>query len=121
MDEGHLTPYLQEMRKLLKKAGFSVAKENIVVTGGRVRAGYQVGETIFTNCGDAGMVVHIIGERPGSGHHAFSAYIANGGQNVWCKAGAMDHDSVKVVSGISDTGLNPKDAARETVALMKKM
>ncbi|OEU76223.1 MAG: ethanolamine ammonia-lyase [Desulfuromonadales bacterium C00003068] len=121
MDEGHLTPYLQEMRKLLKAAGFSVAKENIVITGGRVRAGYQVGENIFTNCGEAGMVVHIIGERPGSGHHAFSAYIANGGQNVWCKAGTMDHDSVKVVSGISDTGLNPKDAARETVALMKKM
>lgn len=121
MDQGHLMPYLKEMRKLLKEAGFSVAKENIVITGGRVRAGYQVGETVFTTCGDAGMVVHIIGERPGSGHHAFSAYIALADQNVWCKPGLMDHDRVKVVSGISDTGLKPKAAARETVAIMKKM
>lgn len=121
MDQGHLLPYLKEMRKLLKEAGMSVAKENIVVTGGRVRAGYQVGENVFTNCGDAGMVIHVIGERPGSGHHAFSAYVAQAGQNVWCKAGEMDHDSVKVVSGISDTGLKPVAAARETVSIIKKM
>lgn len=121
MDDGHLTPYLEEMRKLLKDEGFSVAKENVVITGGRVRAGYQVGENVFTNCGAAGMVVHIIGERPGSGHHAFSAYIASADEKGWCQPGKMDHDSVKVVSGISNTGLYPKDAARETVSLMKKM
>ncbi|MCD6527398.1 MAG: ethanolamine ammonia-lyase subunit EutB [Desulfuromonas sp.] len=121
MDAGHLAPYLNEMRSLLKGAGYSVAKENIVVTGGRVRAGYQVGENVFNQANKAGLIVHIIGERPGSGHHAFSAYVAKAGKAVWAKAGAMDHDSVKVVSGISDTGLAPVLAAEETVSIIKKM
>lgn len=121
MDDGHLFPYLKEMRKLLKAAGYKVAKENVVITGGRVRAGYKVGENVFNKDKHGGVIVHIIGERPGSGHHAYSAYIAKADKKVWSKAGTMDHDSAKVISGISDTGLKPADAARATVDLIKKM
>jgi ethanolamine ammonia-lyase large subunit len=124
MDEGHLFPYLKDMRKLLKEAGYDVAKENIVITSGRVRAGYKVGENLFSrfNSGKKdGVVIHIIGERPGSGHHAFSAYIAKADKKDWSKVGTVDHDRVKVISGISNTGLKPADAARETLDLVKNM
>ena len=46
MDEGHLMPYL-EMRKLLTEAGAVVSDKNIVVTSGRVRAGYEIGCVLF--------------------------------------------------------------------------
>ena len=44
MDEGHLAPFLQEMRKLLAEAGVPMSDKNILATSGRVRAGYRIGE-----------------------------------------------------------------------------
>ena len=42
MDEGHLAPYLEEIRKLLGEYGdATLSDKNIVVTSGRVRAGYE--------------------------------------------------------------------------------
>lgn len=123
MDEGHLMPYLQELRSQLTKAGYTVNDQNVVITGGRVRAGYQCGEVLFgnVNVSKPMVVVHVIGERPGSGHHAFSAYISKTDKATWGKAGAMDHDMAKVVSGISDTGLDPKKAADTTVKILQTM
>lgn len=123
MDDGHLMPYLQELRSKLKNAGYTVNDQNVVITSGRVRAGYKCGETLFGGAeGTKPMaVIHIIGERPGSGHHAYSAYISKSKKGVWGRAGAMDHDQTKVVSGISDTGLNPKKAADTTVKILETM
>jgi ethanolamine ammonia-lyase large subunit len=122
MDENHLMPYIKELRAELAKAGMTVAKENIVVTSGRVRAGYRAGDILFKGTGQKPKaIVHIIGERPGSGHHAFSAYISKVTPAVWTKAGGVDHDISKVISGISDTGLLPKKAARQTVTLLQSM
>jgi ethanolamine ammonia-lyase large subunit len=122
MDENHLMPYLEELRAELAKAGMTVAKENIVVTSGRVRAGYRAGDILFKDPAlKPKAIVHIIGERPGSGHHAFSVYISKVAPAVWAKAGAVDHDITKVISGISDTGLLPEKAARQTVTLLKSM
>jgi ethanolamine ammonia-lyase large subunit len=123
MNEGHLLPYLTELRSRLKAAGYTVNEQNIVVTGGRVRAGYQAGATLFGD-GDsdkAKVVVHVIGERPGSGQNAFSAYITKTGRGTWGKEGGVDHDITKVVSGISVTGLEPKKGAETTVKLIESM
>ncbi len=123
MKEGHLLPYLNELRSQLKAAGYTVNEQNIVVTGGRVRAGYKCGETLFGD-GDAAkakIIVHLIGERPGSGQNAFSAYISKSDRATWGKEGGMDHDKTKVVSGISVTGLDPKKGAETTVKILQTM
>ena len=46
-DEGHLEPFLERLRRDLDAAGFELAPEPIVVAGGRVRAGYRIGEILY--------------------------------------------------------------------------
>ena len=122
MDKGHVLPYLEALQKDLKAAGLSVSQKTLVVTTGRVRAGYKVGNVLYAK-GDAGKdatIIHVIGERPGSGHHNFSVYIASPKAKVW-QDKKVDHDIVRVISGISDTALTPDKAATETVRLVKKI
>ena len=47
MDEGHVLPYLEGLRKALEEKNFSVGKENIVIIHGRVRAGYACGSSFL--------------------------------------------------------------------------
>jgi len=122
MDEGHLEPLLKEIRRELKDAGLTVSEKNIVVTSGRVRAGYAIGDLLFAKA-DANKtkaLLHIIGERPGSGHHNYSVYIASPKGDVWAQK-KVDHDVVRVVSGISDTGTSPVKGANLTVKILKDM
>jgi ethanolamine ammonia-lyase large subunit len=124
MDEDHLEPFLTGLTNALKENNFSVGKENIVITHGRVRAGYACGEVLFGDEEDETKVkgiIHIIGERPGSGHHNFSAYLTAAPINKWKKAGTIDHDISSVVSGISDTALSPEQAVKETITIFKRM
>jgi ethanolamine ammonia-lyase large subunit len=65
-------------------------------------------------------VIHIIGERPGTMHHTFSAYITAPSVGVWSKAG-IDHNITRVVSGIADTALKPHSAAYETVNIINRL
>jgi ethanolamine ammonia-lyase large subunit len=91
---------------------------------GRVRAGYRVGEILYGSLPEEDSrrtILHIIGERPGSGHHAFSVYITAPTVNVWAKPGQTDHNITKVVSGIADTALTPSHAAADTVTILKEM
>lgn len=122
MDKGHLTPYLTTVRKELKEAGLTVGKENLVVISGRVRAGYAIGNLLYGESKPEKhrVVLHIIGERPGTMHHAFSVYIAAPKASVWAGK-KVDHDIVKAVCGISDTSLPPEKAAKETVKLVKEL
>ena len=122
MDEGHVMPYLKSLKKELEAAGLTFSDNNIIVTSGRVRAGYQIGTILFAK-GDpakSATLLNVIGERPGSGHHNFSVYISSSKGKVW-QDKKMDHDIVRVISGISDTAFAPADAAVETVRLIKKM
>ncbi len=114
-DPGHLQPFLDTIRAALAKSGVDVAPELIVLENGRVRAGYAVGEALFGDAaGGKRAVVHLIGERPGTMHHQYSAYIAALDPGVWSgKDGRRcDHDLVRVVAGIADTALDPSDAAK---------
>jgi ethanolamine ammonia-lyase large subunit len=124
MDAGHLEPYLSALRAALASRGYQPAPENLVLTSGRVRAGYRIGELLSAGLAPADAhrgVIHVIGERPGSLHHTFSAYITAPAASVWSDIGRVDHNITKVVSGIADTALTPATAAAETVRLLEDL
>jgi ethanolamine ammonia-lyase large subunit len=123
-DKGHLKPFLEILRKDLLENGFSIADEHLLIRNGRVRAGYQVGELLFGDSlpsNSKNILLHIIGERPGSEHRNFSTYITVAKQNEWSKPGFIDHDITRVVSGISDTALVPTRASKEVVSICKAL
>ncbi|MFQ5738207.1 MAG: ethanolamine ammonia-lyase subunit EutB [Acidobacteriota bacterium] len=117
-DDGHLGPYLAALRSELRAAGYKPAPQHIVVKNGRVRAGYRIGEMLFADRQGRRAILHVIGERPGSGHHAFSVYITNSPAATWSRVGLTDHNITKVVSGIADTALDPAKAAADTVSIL---
>jgi ethanolamine ammonia-lyase large subunit len=121
MDPGHLAPFLERLRKGLVRGGFRPAREHIVFTSGRVRAGYRVGESLFADLDGARTILHVIGERPGSGHHTFSVYMTAADGATWGQRGKIDHNITKVVSGIAATALAPLAGADETVRLVKAL
>ncbi len=122
MDPNHLAPYLDEIRRLFGEAGVTISDTNIVVTGGRVRAGYRIGEVLFENADPNTFrgILHIIGERPGTMHHSYSVYITVVKGNKWTEK-KIDHDITKLVCNIADTALAPKDAVRETLTIMREL
>jgi ethanolamine ammonia-lyase large subunit len=122
LDEGHLEPYVEELNVLLKDK-FTLSKNNLFIQHGRVRAGYRCGEHLF---GDASSnkkkcILHIIGERPGTMHHNYSVYITVATVSDWHVEGKIDHDVTRVISGISDTALQPKEAAKETLRILSEL
>lgn len=122
MTNGQGMAYLTALRKDLQNAGLTVDKKNLVINDGRVRAGYMVGDVLFAKAdpNKPRAVIHIIGERPGTGQNAFSVYIAAPQGKVWA-AKQVDHNIVKVVCGISNKATKPEDAAKQTVTLLKQM
>jgi ethanolamine ammonia-lyase large subunit len=122
MDAGHLAPFLEEIRKLLADADVPTSDKNILVTSGRVRAGYRIGEMLFGRSDPNTFrgILHIIGERPGTMHHAYSVYITVATGKVWAEK-KIDHDITKLVANIADTALPPKEAAKETVAIIREI
>jgi ethanolamine ammonia-lyase large subunit len=124
MDDGHLSPYLAALTAELKRQGYTVAPELLVLHGGRVRAGYRIGELLFGEAGDASTrrgIVHVIGERPGSMHHTFSAYITALPTAIWSQPGHVDHNVTRVVSGVADTALEPGAAVRASVKIVDEL
>jgi ethanolamine ammonia-lyase large subunit len=122
-DDGHLAPYLAALRGDLRRKGYSVAPELLVVHGGRVRAGYRIGELLFGRAADATAhrgIIHVIGERPGSMHHTFSAYITAPPTSTWNEPGRTDHNITRVVSGVADTALPPAAAAEASLKIIEQ-
>ncbi len=120
-DEGHLDVFLSKVRDALNQAGYRPAPQHFVVTSGRVRAGYRIGELLFGGLPGPRAILHVIGERPGAGHHTFSVYITAPDGAVWNEAGQVDHNITRVVSGIAVTALAPEQGAAETVRVLKAM
>jgi ethanolamine ammonia-lyase large subunit len=122
LDQGHLEPYVKELNVLLKDK-FTLSKNNLFIQHGRVRAGYRCGEHLFGDSlsTDKKCVLHIIGERPGTMHHNYSVYITVAKGSDWFVEGKIDHDVTRVISGISDTALHPKDAAKETLRILTEL
>jgi ethanolamine ammonia-lyase small subunit len=101
---------LPGMRRALADTGHHVGETDIVVRNGRVRAGYEIG-------GRAGadVVVHLIGERPGTGLNALSAYITYGRDDAGAFRWSRDlpHSATTAVCGIHPKGKSPDVAIAE--------
>ena len=113
MDDGHLMPLVTGIQNGLTQKGLRVASQLFVVQSGRVRAGYRMGELLYKGASGKRTIVHIIGERPGSGHHTLSVYITTAEGSAWSVTDQVDHNITKVVSGIATTALKPEVAAAE--------
>ena len=103
----HLLPPL---KSILGEGGYHVGEVVIVVKNGRVRAGYQIGGLL-----DVDLIVHLIGERPGTGLNTLSAYLTYGrdaaGQSRWTPN--MDHSKTSAICGIHILAKRPSEAAGE--------
>ena len=108
----HLPDLLPAITKKLSENGFEVDPMNVVISNGRVRAGYHVGM-----CTRATIIVHFIGERPGTGLDQLSAYITYGGSDTeqikWSIA--MDHSLTTAICGIHPKGKTIESAIEEIV------
>lgn len=120
-DQDQLLPFLSQLRSRLSQEGFQVAPETVLIRSGRVRAGYQVGELLFGGQDSQRAIIHVIGERPGTGHRTFSAYFTACHGSVWGNAGSVDHDQTRVVAGIANTALLPGNAAEDVVRILCQM
>jgi ethanolamine ammonia-lyase large subunit len=114
----HLRALLPPIRHLLAQAGVHAADPVIVITNGRVRAGYHAAELI-----GAESLVHLIGERPGTGLNTASAYLTYGrdahGNMRWTSR--LDHSRTTAVCGIHPRGKAPDVAVAEIVRLVVRM
>jgi ethanolamine ammonia-lyase large subunit len=117
-DPGHLLPCLEELSRGLAAAGCRVSPALLVIRSGRVRAGYRVGEALFGGLPGPRTLLHLIGERPGSGHHTFSIYLTRAEGVDWGTPGRIDHQLTRVVSGIAATALDPRQAARDALRIL---
>jgi ethanolamine ammonia-lyase large subunit len=121
MDEGHLETFLPALYENINALNLTIAENPIVIKNGRVRVGYQIGEELFGyEASQKHCIIHIIGERPGTMHRNFSVYITTANASTWKNHGKVDHDITRVISGISDTSYQPKEAALEAASLIKE-
>jgi ethanolamine ammonia-lyase large subunit len=111
-----LSQVLPGVRQSLRS--WHVGDLEIFIENGRVRAGYEVGGLIGAEC-----VVHLIGERPGTGINTLSAYITYGlggdGRPRWSTD--LDHSATTAICGISRQGKGPDSAVDEIVRCVAKV
>jgi ethanolamine ammonia-lyase large subunit len=113
----NLRAVVPRLRRELKEAGLHVGETDVVVSQGRVRAGYHAGELLGVDA-----VVHLIGERPGTGLNTLSAYVTYGrdaaGDLRWSPA--LDHACTTAVCGINERGKRPEAAVAEIVGCVAR-
>lgn len=105
---GHADTLFEHLKEACSKKGYLVASNPIIIENGRVRAGYAVGSELFSAYPNirVGILINLIGERPGNGKNTFSAYVACATSNLWARR-LVNHHCVDVVSGISTLALSP--------------
>jgi ethanolamine ammonia-lyase large subunit len=109
---------LPALRQRLVQAGHLVGDCDVVIENGRVRAGYHVGLLL-----DVELVIHLIGERPGTGIDTMSAYLTYGRDKTslsrW--GSNVDHSWTTAICGINNRGKRPELAAKEISGLVSEM
>jgi ethanolamine ammonia-lyase large subunit len=114
----NLRAVLPPLRGELAAAGLHVADTDVVIQNGRVRAGYHVGALV-----DADAIVHLIGERPGTGLDTLSGYLTYGrdvaGRSRWTSE--LDHAATTAVCGIHREGKPPFEAVGEIARLVVRI
>ena len=107
-----LRAILPGVRRSITASGHRVGDRDVVVRNGRVRAGYDIGGRT-----GADVVVHLIGERPGTGLNTVSAYVTYGrdaaGGVRWSRD--LPHSATTAICGIHLKG-KPPDAAVAEIA-----
>jgi ethanolamine ammonia-lyase large subunit len=114
----HLRSLLVPLRRRFASEGRRVSDTVVVLQNGRVRAGYQVAQLLH-----AEILIHLIGERPGTGLNTVSAYVTYGrdtaGQPRWDPQ--LDHSCTTAVCGIHPQGKPPEAAAAEIARTVHRM
>jgi ethanolamine ammonia-lyase large subunit len=109
----NLRAVLAPLRHALEPTDCRLGDADVVVDNGRVRAGYHVGALL-----EVDVIVHLIGERPGTGLNTLSAYLTYGrdpqGLSRW--SADLDHAATTAVCGINRKGKPPETAAAEIAA-----
>jgi ethanolamine ammonia-lyase small subunit len=109
---------LPALRHAMSDSRHHVGDHDVVVQNGRVRAGYEIGGLVR-----AAVVVHVIGERPGTGLNSASIYITYGrddaGQSRWSRA--LDHSVTNAICGIHPRGKPAATAVTEVARLVTRM
>jgi ethanolamine ammonia-lyase large subunit len=110
---------IDHLRNELAKDGRKLAPEVLVIRSGRVRAGYRIGERMFRSREGRMQILHIVGERPGSGHRTLSIYITSAQGEDWSVESKVDHNITRVVSGIAHTALEPSLGAQAAARILR--
>ena len=119
MDLGQLEPFLESLTAGLVAAGHQPAPRRMLITSGRVRAGYRIGEMLFGGLSGPRALLHVVGERPGTGHRTFSVYITCRRGYEWGVENTTDHQHTRVVAGIATTALEPRRGAADVVRVLE--
>jgi ethanolamine ammonia-lyase large subunit len=125
LDPINMTPYynialcrLPTLRQALAARGLDVGGMDVMVENGRVRAGYHIGALLGVEA-----LVHLIGERPGTGLNTMSAYLTYGrdrtGRVRWSPD--LDHAATTAICGIHRLGKPPAAAVAEIARAVERM
>ncbi|MEW6736406.1 MAG: ethanolamine ammonia-lyase subunit EutB [Acidobacteriota bacterium] len=114
----NLRAIIPPLKGRLTETGYHIGKVDIVVRNGRVRAGYYIGVLLDTE-----IIIHLIGERPGTGINTLSAYLTYGRNIDGCSRWqtGLDHSCTTAVCGIHKQGKQPYVAADEIARYVKRM
>jgi ethanolamine ammonia-lyase large subunit len=114
----NLRDVLPPLKHILVEEGNHVGGVDIFIENGRVRAGYHIGALL-----EVDIVIHLIGERPGTGLNTLSAYLTYGrdeaGRLRW--GPAFDHSKTTAICGIHPRGKDATQAVREIVISIKRI
>jgi len=111
-------PYLlPALKRHFQALGISFGKD-IYVRNGRVRAAYHIGKILTVQ-----VVVHLIGERPGTGTSNLSAYLTYGysplGKSRW---DTIEHANTTALCSINRRiGVSPEEAALRIAKITELM
>jgi len=112
-----LRTVLPALREALLRRGCHVGEREVVVRNGRVRVGYEIGGQT-----GADVIVHLIGERPGTGLNTLSAYVTYGldaaGRSRWSRD--LPHSLTTAVCGIHPRGKPAVVAVPEIAAVVRR-
>ena len=114
----NLRAVLPPLRNQLASIRCHLGEVDVVIENGRVRAGYHVGALLNVDA-----VIHLIGERPGTGINTLSAYLTYGRDAAGCSrwSADLDHSCTTAICGIHRQGKKPEAAVEEIARCVKRI